>query len=534
VNSRSRFGRAAAIAALAGGVALAGATSVPAQAEGTNNTSKKLRAAVTLEGLTEHLEAFQRIADENGGNRFSGLPGYDESVEYAVGVFEAAGYHVTIQPFTYLASAVLGPAILQQTAPGQVDYTEDVDYTYMSQTDPGNVIASVTAVDLQLGLGNTSTSGCEAADFAGFPTGHIALMQRGTCPFEDKVENAAAAGAVGALIMNQGDSADPSRTGLAGVTLGATNTSGIPALFTTYALGVELSQTAGLEMRIVTDTVREEKETYNVLAQSRWGNPDNVVMAGAHLDSVPEGPGINDNGTGSAGILEIAEQMQKVKPKNQVRFALWGAEESGLVGSHHYVDQLSEKEAAKIALYLNFDMIGSPNYVRFVYDGDNSKFPVGPGAAEGPAGSGEIEQLFHDYFASVGLASAETACSGRSDYGPFIEIGIPSGGLFTGAEGIKTAEEAAVFGGQAGIAYDPCYHQPCDDLSNVNGTGFEEMADAAAHAILTYAMDTRTVNGSGKGRPVSPPGQHQPGTPTGAQTGSGGGLHDHDHEGETH
>ena len=508
-----------ATAVVAGSLALAGGLTLPAEAASNNNTSKKLRQAVTLAGLEEHLQAFQEIADENGGNRFSGLPGYDASVDYAKQVFEKAGYKVTVQPFEYLASFIEGPATLQRTAPEPlVTYEEDVDYTYLSQTDPGDVEAAVTPVDLALGEGNKSTSGCEAGDFAGFPAGNIALIQRGTCTFEQKIENAAAAGAVGVVFFNQGDDLDdPSRTGLVGITLGAGNTSGIPALLATYARGVEWSQTQGLRMRIVTDTVRETKTTSNVLAESRWGDKGDVVMAGAHLDSVPEGPGINDNGTGSAAILEVAEQMRKVHTKDRVRFALWGAEESGLVGSTHYVNSLSDDQLDKIDLYLNFDMIGSPNFVRFVYDGDNSAFEPSSSIAEGPEGSGDIEQMFHDYFASQGLESAESGFTGRSDYGPFIAEGIPSGGLFTGAEGIKTVEEAAIFGGTAGVAYDPCYHQECDDIDNVNRTGFHQMADAVAHAVLTAAMD---------GRPVSPPGRHVTGTPTTAEP-AGGDEHDH-------
>jgi Zn-dependent M28 family amino/carboxypeptidase len=400
-----------------------------------------------------------------------------------------------------------------------------VDWGYLQQSDPGEVTAPVTVVDVQLGADNTNTSGCEAADYAGFPAGNIALVQRGVCTFEQKIENAAAAGASAVVFFNAGDNpADPSRLGIPAVTLGATNTSGIPGVGATYARGVEWVNTPGLVMHVDVNTVRELKTTYNVLAETPGGDADNIVMAGAHLDSVGAGPGINDNGSGSAAILEIAEQMTKVKPTNKVRFALWGAEESGLVGSNFYVDSLSEADRAKIALYLNFDMIGSPNYVRFVYDGDNSAFPVGPNAAAGPPGSGAIETLFHDYFAGESLASSETAFSGRSDYGRFIFYGIPSGGLFTGAEGVKTAAEAAVFGGQAGVAYDHCYHQACDTFANVNQQGLEEMGDAVAHAVITYAFDTRSVNGTGKGHPVGPPGQQVTGTPVSAAT--GGGLHD--------
>jgi Zn-dependent M28 family amino/carboxypeptidase len=221
-----------------------------------------------------------------------------------------------------------------------------------------------------------------------------------------------------------------------------------------------------------------------------------VVVVGAHLDSVPEGPGINDNGSGSATILEVAEAMADlgVAPRNQVRFAWWGAEEYGLLGSEHYVSQLTAREIKDIAVNLNLDMVGSPNFVRFVYDGDGSATPDA-----GPNGSGVVEDVFLDYFGAAGLATAPTAFDGRSDYGPFIEVGIPAGGLFTGAEDLKTVEEAAIFGGTAGIAHDPCYHAACDTVANVSETALDQMSDAAAHAVLTFAMTTSAVPGTDKG-----------------------------------
>ena len=185
--------------------------------------------------------------------------------------------------------------------------------------------------------------------------------------------------------------------------------------------------------------------------------------------------------------LEIAIQMakQNIKPQQQVRYAFWGAEESGLLGSTHYVDNLTDDQLAEIYANLNFDMLGSPNYVRFVYDGDGSDDPDG---LSGPPGSAQIEAIFNDYFAKAGLATAPTAFDGRSDYGPFIAVGIPSGGLFSGAEGLKTAEEASVFGGTAGAPYDACYHQACDDINNLSTAALNELGDAAAHAVLTLAL----------------------------------------------
>jgi Zn-dependent M28 family amino/carboxypeptidase len=220
------------------------------------------------------------------------------------------------------------------------------------------------------------------------------------------------------------------------------------------------------------------------------------VVVGAHLDSVAEGPGINDNGSGSSAILETALQMAAldIEPTNRVRFAFWGGEEDGLIGSEYYVSQLDARAIKEHAVNLNFDMVGSPNFVRFVYDGDGSAFGV-----TGPNGSARVEQVFLDYFASQGLATEPTEFDGRSDYFAFINNGIPAGGLFTGAEGIKTAEQAAVYGGTAGVAYDPCYHQACDTIDNLSDDALDQMSDAIAHATLTFAETTSAVNGTAQG-----------------------------------
>ena len=237
--------------------------------------------------------------------------------------------------------------------------------------------------------------------------------------------------------------------------------------------------------------------TSNIIAERSGGRDDRVVVVGAHLDSVPVGPGIQDNGSGSAAILEIAIQMAvlDIEPRNKVRFAFWGANEDGLLGSQFYVDNLSGRDIKNIALYLNFDMIGSPNFVRFVYDGDGSDTPLA-----GPNGSANIERIFLDYFAEPGLAIEPTALSLTSDHVSFMEVGVPVGGLFTGAEGIKTLEQVAIFGGTAGDQYDPCYHLACDTFANISEVALEQMSDAAAHAVLTFAETTSSVNGTAKGK----------------------------------
>ncbi|HEY6695127.1 MAG TPA: M20/M25/M40 family metallo-hydrolase [Solirubrobacteraceae bacterium] len=479
------------MASLPGGAALAAPSQAGCESR-TNNTYDKLLECVRVEGVREHQAALQRIADENDGNRFSGFSGYDASVDYVVEKLRAAGYDPEVQTFDYLAFEVAGPSTLQQTAPNPTTYVEGVDFGAITQTDPGDVTAAVTPVDLQLGLGNTSTSGCEAADFAGFPAGNIALLQRGTCTFELKAENAAAAGAVGIVIFNQGNTAAEDRNNIPAVTLTANNTSGIPVLGTTYALGVTLAGTPGLQMRVFANTLRQILPTYNVLAEKTGANDENVVMAGAHLDSVLAGPGINDNGSGSAAILETAIQMAKVKPTNTVRFAWWGAEESGLVGSTNYVNGLSQAEKDRIALYLNFDMIGSPNYIQMVYDSDESGFEA---PVPVPPGSIAIEDLFESFYTLSNEPYDDAEFSGRSDYQAFILNGIPAGGLFTGAEVPKTAEQQAIWGGTVGAQYDPCYHLACDTFANNNLHALTINADAVAFAVLTYAYSTETVNG---------------------------------------
>lgn len=225
---------------------------------------------------------------------------------------------------------------------------------------------------------------------------------------------------------------------------------------------------------------------YNLIADWPGGDPNQVVMTGAHLDSVTAGPGINDNGSGSAAILETALAVARsgFTPTKHLRFGWWGAEELGLRGSQYYVNNLPSTERTKIKQYLNFDMVGSPNAGYFVYDGDNSD---GVGSGPGPAGSAQIEQTIQAYFSSIGVPTRGTDFDGRSDYGPFISVGIPAGGTFTGAEGTKSSAQASLWGGTAGQAFDPCYHRSCDTTSNINDIALDRNADAIAHTVWALA-----------------------------------------------
>lgn len=225
-------------------------------------------------------------------------------------------------------------------------------------------------------------------------------------------------------------------------------------------------------------------ETFNILADT-GGSAEHTVVVGGHLDSVREGPGINDNASGVAAVLETARWMAEtgIKPANRVRFAFWGGEEDELQGSRHYIKELSKAEIAQTALNLNVDMVASPNGVRSVHDGDGSDFGDG-----GPSGSKDIEELFFRYFKENSLPAETTPFDGGSDYAPFLEAGIPGGGLFTGDVETKTRTQAKTYGGAAGKDLDSCYHKACDTLENVRPELLQEMSGALAYATATYAM----------------------------------------------
>ena len=253
----------------------------------------------------------------------------------------------------------------------------------MEFSGSGDVTEEVVLIDFKdPTTAGSSTSGCEDTDFlppAPSVSGKIALIQRGTCTFGEKATNALEAGAVGVIIFNEGQ---PGRTDAINGTLGGVVN--LPVVGTSFAVGVELKNQAGVEAHLDLNTQTTSVPTNNLLAEKPGSVTNQDVVVGAHLDSVIEGPGINDNGSGTAAILAVAEHLAKhhVRVRNTVRFAFWGAEESGLIGSTFYVNNLTEEQFNNIALNLNFDMVGSPNFVRFVYDGDGTLGTPGPAGSE--------------------------------------------------------------------------------------------------------------------------------------------------------
>ena len=344
MRSPTRPVAATAAAAIAMSTALvytAASAAVPTDTSG-------LRAATTVDGVMAHEQKFQEIADANGGTRASGTAGYDASAAYVAGQLGAAGYKVTPQPFTFPYFSENEPAQFQRLSPDPETFTQGDDFFTMKYSGSGDVSGQLVPTnDVQIPPGptaNSSTSGCEAADFPAVSTTDpvVAFIQRGTCTFAVKAANAEAAGYDAVVIFNEGQEG---RTGTLNGTLGGPGVT-IPVIGTSFAVGEQLyqqTQAGTVTVRVFTSTTSETRTTSNILAETPGGRSDRTVVVGAHLDSVPEGPGINANGSGSSAILEIALQMARlgIEPTNKVRFASWGAEESGLLGAEYYVSQLS-------------------------------------------------------------------------------------------------------------------------------------------------------------------------------------------------
>jgi Zn-dependent M28 family amino/carboxypeptidase len=446
---------------------------------------------VENEGAFRHLKALQEIAAANGGNRAAGTSGYDRSADYVAEKLRAAGYVVRLEEFEFPFFEERTPPILTTRKPdGAQEPAPAGSFRTLANSGSGDVVARLHAVNLGLGTGapGASTSGCEAADFRDFARGAVALVRRGTCTFQVKVEHAVAAGAAGVVIMNEGTDG---RTDTFSGQLG--HAAAVPVVGISYESGRALDTFARTEgaVRLAVDAVTGKRPTRNVLADTPGGSDSALVVVGAHLDSVPEGPGINDNGSGSAAVLEAALRLARgpAQARGRVRFAFWGAEERGLVGSRHHVEALSEAERRNIALYINLDMVGSPNFVRYVQG-------TAP-ADSGPAALARRE-LVADFRALDLPVEERTGGRYGSDDTSFSQKGIATIGLYTGAGAPKSEAQAGVFGGTAGRPYDPCYHRACDTVENINREILEQNTRA-----LARALDAVTIP-AGRARAPSP------------------------------
>jgi len=457
--------------------ALIGAPSAVAAPPDVDST--RLEQLVTVEGITEHQQALQNIADLYGGTRYTRTPGYTASAAYVKATLEKAGYDARYEMFNMPEWHENAAPVLQQISPTNKTYvagsaaddnSPSVDFIAFEHS-PTTSLTNVKVVptnDIVIPSPGGTTSGCEMSDFPAATTGAVSLIQRGTCAFVQKLQNAVTAGAVGVILFNEGDTAGRRNA----LFRSAPPDYPLPAVLSSFAVGEELYNAFKADqnptVNLATNGVEVEKLYPNVVAETQRGDPNHMVLLGAHLDSVPAGPGVNDDGSGTSFQLELAEQLAKAgtPPRNKIRFLWFGGEEDGLVGSQYYAAHLSDTEVARTDMMLDTDMIASPNFARLVYDGDGSTFGS---ELAGPAGSGTIERVLTDYWSQRGMVSEPIPFDGRSDYVGFINRGIPAGGVFAGAEAPKTAAQVAEYGGVEGEQLDPCYHEDCDTYSTVTG-----------------------------------------------------------------
>lgn len=434
--------------------------------------SEALQAHVKEENLRAQADKFYELAqlgikDHGHPTRVIGSGGHYATIGYIMKSLKSFGsfYNVTVQSFKAPTSAVY-------------NYSLTVDDEVITSVKPFALTpptAHKKPVSGSFIL--VSNQGCKLSDYPERLEGGIALVQRGTCSFGDKSELAGKAGAVAVVIYN-----NIPGEGLFSGTVGVIKKNQVATLGVTYEQGTKwaqaLSEGASFNATAWVDSYVKNARTLNIIAQTTAGDPENVVMLGAHSDSVTAGPGINDDGSGSISLLEVAKALTGYTVNNQVRFAWWAAEEEGLLGSDYYVSQLTPGENSKIRVFMDYDMMASPNFAYQVYDANNKA---------NPPGSGELKQLYIDYYNSQGVNHTFIPFDGRSDYDGFIKNGIPGGGIATGAEVLKTPEEAELFGGIAGIPFDPCYHELCDDTNNVNYTAWILNTKLIAHSVATYA-----------------------------------------------
>ena len=451
------------------------ATGDPAAAEFATAVHNK----VTTDAMMAHLTKLQDIANANNGTRAVGTPGYEPSVDYVVNTLRNSGFDVQTPEFSARVFHGDKPAV---TVGGKAVEARALEFSLPTPPDGvGGPLVAVPAGD---------NPGCKPADFDGLPVqGAVVLVDRGTCPFAQKEDAAAQRGAVAMIVA---DNVDEQQMG---GTLGADTVVKIAVVSVTKSIGVQLRAQPGPTTIKLNASVQSFKAR-NVIAQTKTGSSTDVVMAGAHLDSVPEGPGINDNGSGVAAVLETAVQLgNSPQVHNAVRFGFWGAEELGLIGSRNYVESLNLDGLKDIALYLNFDMLASPNPGYFTYDGDQSLPADARGQPVVPEGSAGIERTLVAYLKSAGKTAQDTSFDGRSDYDGFTLAGIPAGGLFSGAEVKKSAEQAKLWGGAADQPFDPNYHQKTDTLDHIDRTSLGINGSGVAYAVALYAQDIAGRNG---------------------------------------
>ncbi|HEY9265843.1 MAG TPA: M28 family metallopeptidase [Mycobacterium sp.] len=478
--------RPAVAAAVVVGAVVSCSSSAPAPAP---VLGAELADKVTVDGVYRHLVELQKIADANDGNRADGTPGHQASVDYLARLLRDRGFDVQTPEFRRLSGSRGGKPAL--TVSGRDHRVEQA--SLLTTTPPGGLRART--------LRPGRPAGCTVADYGSVSVkGAIAVVDDSGCSIVAKQNVALAEGAVGMLVVSRASPTKPVGAPPSLFSPGYYNNLTVPVGIVDPAADAALRRTDA-PVTLLLDNEPVMTTSRNVIAQTKSGDPGNVILAGAHLDSVRSGPGINDNGSGVAAVLETALQLgPEPTAGNAVRFAFWGSEEISADGSTSYVRSLTEEQVDGIALYLNFDMIASPNAGYFTDDGDQSA-QTSPVAAGVPDGSAGIERTLAGRLNLAGVRPADLPLGRNTDYAPFLAAGIPVGGVTTGSSQLKTEVQSRLWGGRAGAAFDPNYHTSRDTIDNVDRDALGIMAATAAFAVGTYAQSTDGVNG------VPPPGQ---------------------------
>lgn len=433
-----------------------------------------LPGEISADAYRQHLVELEGIAQENDGVRTIGTPGYAASVEYVITQLQSFGLHVVTPTFRMPTFRELPGSTIRVQGGGPA-FAAPHDFHAMIFSASGDVTARVATVGFSDSAGGEGNQGCDATDWVAFPAGAIALTPPGACFRRDEAILAQDAGAVAIVVAyphwEAGEARRPTLIQPAQIR--------IPVISAIGAVGDALTEAAdsGTRVRVSVQTEIDEATVRNVIAESPGsGSGDRVVMVGAHLDSVHDGPGINDNGSGTAAVLEIARLLGGSEHPATFRFALWAGEELGLYGSGNYVQGLNSLERRPIAAYLNLDMLGSPNGVPIVYRD----------AAAAP-GSEAIGDFLAGWLEANGDGAEFEDLGGGSDHYFFEQIGIPTAGIFSGATEEKTSAQAAAYGGQAGEPMDACYHLSCDTADRVDVERAVLYATDAASVMLLIA-----------------------------------------------
>lgn len=434
--------------------------------------SQKLQDSIKQSDLNNTVIELMKIAgksvDKYGHpTRVIGSPGHWATIKYLVEQLKEMNdyYDVKIQKFDALAGRINSFNLTDSKT--NEPFHNATAFSLSPPVDP--FVGKLFEIP-NLGCNDKDFESMEA--FQTYQNHHgykIALIERGHCPFGVKSQLAGKYGFHAVVIYDSEPDATENLRG----TLGEPTNTTVATIGVTYEEGMLMINNIMLDqdfsLYFAMDSFVKTIRTKNVIADTQHGDPNNIVALGAHSDSVEEGPGINDDGSGTISLLNVAKQLRNFKINNKVRFAWWAAEEEGLLGSTYYANHLTKEENHKIRLFMDYDMMASPNYEYEVYNANNS---------DNPPGSEQLRDLYINYYKEKGLNYTLVPFDGRSDYVGFIQNGIPAGGIAAGAE------KNNVFNGNV---LDKCYHQLCDDLDNLSWDAFMVNTQLIAHSVATYA-----------------------------------------------